>query len=174
MLLTASGLRERYEVHAADLERGLLIGRYERCAFGAEDERLSRVHLLLLRDGEQIWAIDTASSNGTTAGGAALRQLRLGPSAELDLADAVTFRWTADPLEGDGPGPSLIDAPLDDLLRALDRAPQALSAARRARARARARLVLGLVLVLVFVSCSSACSSSSSVGQSGSSACDPG
>jgi hypothetical protein len=117
VLLTASGLRERYDVHAADLERGLLIGRYERCAFGAEDERLSRVHLLLLRDGDQIWAIDTASSNGTTAGGAPLRQIRLGPSAELDLADAVTFRWTVDPPESNGPGPSLIDAPLDELLR---------------------------------------------------------
>jgi hypothetical protein len=117
VLLTASGLRERYDVHAADLERGLFIGRYERCAFGAEDERLSRVHLMLLRDGDHIWAIDTASSNGTSAAGAAIRQLRLDARAELDLADAVLFRWTADPLEGDGPAPSLIDAPLDDLLR---------------------------------------------------------
>ena len=117
VLLTASGLRERYEVHAADLERGLLIGRYERCAFGAEDERLSRVHLMLLRDGEHIWAIDTASSNGTSAAGTPLRQLRLAPRAELDLANAVLFRWTADAPLGTGAAPSLIDAPLDDLLR---------------------------------------------------------
>jgi hypothetical protein len=116
LVLTASGLAERYEVHASDLERGLLIGRYERCAFGAEDDRLSRVHLLLLRDGDQIWAVDTASSNGSTAAGAAIRQFRLGARAELDLAAAVTLRWTADEPD-DRPPPSLIDTPLDDLLR---------------------------------------------------------
>jgi pSer/pThr/pTyr-binding forkhead associated (FHA) protein len=116
VLLTASGLRERYDVHAADLDRGVLIGRYERCAFGAEDDRLSRVHLMLLRDGDQIWAIDTASSNGTTADGTAIRQVRLTTHTQLDLADAVTFRWTADDPEG-VPPPSLIDTPLDDLLR---------------------------------------------------------
>src|SRR6185436_13232851 len=106
----------RYQVHAADLERGLLIGRYERCAFGAEDDRLSRVHLLLLRDGDQVWAIDTASSNGTTAGGSAIRQIRLGARAELDLGAAVTLRWSAE-TPPDAPPPSLIDTPLDDLLQ---------------------------------------------------------
>ncbi len=119
VLLTAGGLRERYDVHAADLQRGLLIGRYERCAFGAGDDRLSRVHLLLLRDGNQIWAIDTASSNGTTAAGTHIRQLRLHPQAELDLASAVTFRWTGEDPDADPrvPPPSLVDGPLDDLLR---------------------------------------------------------
>jgi hypothetical protein len=116
VLLTCSGLSERYDVFAADLEQGLLIGRYDRCAFGAEDDRLSRVHLLLLRDGDQIWAIDTASSNGTSAASAPIRQIRLGPRTELDLAGAVTFRWIGDQPEGAKP-PSLIDAPLDDLLR---------------------------------------------------------
>jgi len=116
LVLTACGLVERYEVYAADLERGLLIGRYERCAFGAEDDRLSRVHLMLLRDGDQVWAVDTASSNGTTAAGASIRQVLLGARAEIDLAAAVTLRWTADEPE-DRPPLSLIDAPLDDLLR---------------------------------------------------------
>ena len=115
LVLTTSGLTERYEVHATDLERGLLIGRYERCAFGAEDDCLSRVHLLLLRDGDRIWAVDTASSNGTTAAGAAIRQVLLGPRAELDLASAVTLRWTAE-VPDDRPPPSLIDTPLDELL----------------------------------------------------------
>jgi hypothetical protein len=85
---------ESYDVHAADLVRGLLIGRYERCAFGAVDERLSRVHLLIVRDGDNCWAVDTASSNGTTAGEQRIRQSQLGP--DLRLARAMTLAWTED------------------------------------------------------------------------------
>jgi FHA domain len=119
LVLSTGGITEPYDVHATELDRGLLIGRYERCTVGAEDDRLSRVHLMLLREGDQIWAIDTASSNGTCAAGTPIRQLRLESRAQLDLGAAVTMRWTADEPEGapPRPTPSLIDAPLDDLLR---------------------------------------------------------
>jgi hypothetical protein len=93
--LAAAGAIESYPVHAADIDEGVLVGRYERCAFGAEDERLSRVHMLVVRDGGVLWAIDTASTNGTSAGGTPLRQQRLGGAAELTLGKTVTFRWSA-------------------------------------------------------------------------------
>jgi hypothetical protein len=88
--------REVYEVHDVDLARGVLIGRYDRCAFGSADERLSRVHLLLVRDGAGVWAVDTASSNGTTNGVTGrIRQLALGEAAELSLGRAITLTWGA-------------------------------------------------------------------------------
>jgi hypothetical protein len=93
--LAAGGAIESYPVHAADLDDGILIGRYERCSFGADDERLSRVHLLVVRDGNDVWAVDTASTNGTTSEGTPLRQRRLGERAELLLGKTVTFRWSA-------------------------------------------------------------------------------
>jgi hypothetical protein len=93
--LAAGGAIETYPVHAADLDDGILIGRYERCSFGTDDERLSRVHLLVVRDGNDVWAVDTSSTNGTTAEGTPLRQQRLGERAELLLGKTVTFRWRA-------------------------------------------------------------------------------
>jgi pSer/pThr/pTyr-binding forkhead associated (FHA) protein len=95
--LAASGALEAYPVHEADLDDGVLIGRYERCSFGADDERLSRVHLLVVRDGNDLWAVDTSSTNGTTAAGTPVRQLRLGERAELLLGKTVTLRWSAGP-----------------------------------------------------------------------------
>jgi hypothetical protein len=91
--LAAGGASESYVLHETDVDRGVLIGRYERCAFGAEDERLSRVHLLIVRDGGEIWAVDTASSNGTTAAGEPIRQHRLGDTTELLLGGRVHLRW---------------------------------------------------------------------------------
>jgi hypothetical protein len=105
---------ESYDVHAADLERGLLVGRYDRCAFGAEDDRLSRVHLLLVRDGDACWAVDTASSNGTTVAGVRIRQQRLVAEIDLCLARTITLLWTS-AVENEGaakiaPGPE-VDVP---------------------------------------------------------------
>jgi hypothetical protein len=98
LTLETANARESYEVHELDLARGVLIGRYDRCSFGSEDERLSRVHLLLVRDGDGVWAVDTASSNGTTNRIAGrIRQLALGPSAELSLGRAITLTWSLAP-----------------------------------------------------------------------------
>lgn len=97
LALRSGQAAEAYDVHQTDLARGLLIGRYDRCAFGADDERLSRVHLLLLQDGPggDVWAVDTASSNGTALpGGGRVRQHKLGREGELMLAKAITLGWT--------------------------------------------------------------------------------
>jgi hypothetical protein len=97
--LRAGDACESYPVHATDLARGLLIGRYDRCALVAEDLRLSRVHLLLVRDQTICWAIDTASGNGTTADGDRIRHLALGASNRLCLGRVIELTWTAAPAD---------------------------------------------------------------------------
>jgi hypothetical protein len=92
--LQAGAACESYDVHSADLARGLLVGRYDRCTVGAEDDRLSRVHLLLIRDRDGCWAVDTASSNGTTVDGDRIRQVALDAPAQLCLGTAITVTWT--------------------------------------------------------------------------------
>ncbi|MBN2358066.1 MAG: FHA domain-containing protein [Deltaproteobacteria bacterium] len=80
------------------LERGILIGRYSRCDLGCTgltSDQLSRVHLLIVRDGDDVLAIDTASSNGTTIEGQPFRRARLINGARLVLGGALTLGWTA-------------------------------------------------------------------------------
>ena len=58
----------RIQVRAEDLERGVRLGRYQRCrgASGfSRDERVSRVHAFVLDRGGRRWLFDTASTNGT-------------------------------------------------------------------------------------------------------------
>lgn len=93
-LSSSSGL-ERFSLHEADLERGILVGRYERCQLGASDDKMSRVHLLIIRDGGVTWAIDTASTNGTRADGESIRRTPLGVGTTLELGKQITLRWTA-------------------------------------------------------------------------------
>lgn len=84
-----------YPVSESDLERGLLIGRYERCHLGAAERRLSRIHLLVVRDGDSVWAIDSASTNGTEHDGQPIRWIRLGGQTRLRLASSLTLAWDA-------------------------------------------------------------------------------
>ncbi|KAB2892828.1 MAG: FHA domain-containing protein [Kofleriaceae bacterium] len=85
-------------VGAGGADRGLLLGRYSRCdtagATSLSLEKISRVHLLVVRIGDDLWAIDTASTNGVATGGAGVRVHRLQPGDELSLADGVgAVRW---------------------------------------------------------------------------------
>jgi hypothetical protein len=84
---------ERFVVHEAELERGLLVGRYDRCQIGASDQALSRVHLLVIRDGDDCWTVDTASSNGTTWNGETVRRAPLRDGSVLVLARGLALRW---------------------------------------------------------------------------------
>jgi hypothetical protein len=84
---------ERFSVHEAELERGLLVGRYDRCQVGSRDDKMSRVHLLVIRDGEEVWAVDTGSTNGTTAQGEPIRRARMLDGAVLVLAEDISLRW---------------------------------------------------------------------------------
>jgi hypothetical protein len=77
--------------------RGALIGRYDRCdGYGLPclaAHWLSRVHLLVVESGSGLWAIDTASRNGTWYGSETIRRLRLEPGRELWLAKHVRVEW---------------------------------------------------------------------------------
>ena len=66
--LSKGHVSARVHVRAKDLERGVRLGRYSRCrgasALG-RDDRVSRVHALVLDRGRRRWLFDTASTNGT-------------------------------------------------------------------------------------------------------------
>lgn len=84
---------------ASALRRGVLLGRYARCdvtqaGHALDDPMISRVHLLILDVGGETYAIDTASTYGTSSRGEHVRAARLELGAELALAEgAVTLRW---------------------------------------------------------------------------------
>jgi hypothetical protein len=80
------------------LRDGVLLGRYARCdgASGvAEDNSMSRVHLLLVHVDDQLLAIDTASSRGTRMMGSDehVRVAVIDRDLELVLGKKTTLRW---------------------------------------------------------------------------------
>lgn len=77
------------------LDDGFIIGRYDRCEVGGPeaDESLSRVHLLVVREGKRVLAIDTASTNGTYVGDDRVHLHELSESARIDLGGVVDFTW---------------------------------------------------------------------------------
>jgi len=91
----AGDLTSTHAVWSDQLERGILVGRDDRCSHGGQDEgNLSRVHLVLLSVDDEVWAIDTASTNGTRAFSAPpFRQLLLSGETQLILADALALLW---------------------------------------------------------------------------------
>lgn len=94
--------KTRHSVGAERLGRGLLLGRYDRCGLTVAGlDKLSRVHLLLVRIGDEAWAIDTASTNGVSHRGRRITAMVLGPQDELRLAQSFTMSWARE----DGPAP---------------------------------------------------------------------
>ena len=81
------------EPPSEDLERGVLIGRYERCQLAGASGSLSRVHLVLLLDGGDVWAVDTASLNGTIVEGQRISAIQLDRELELRLPSGMGMRW---------------------------------------------------------------------------------
>jgi hypothetical protein len=79
--------------------RGILLGRYDRCdahgSPGLDDARVSRVHLLLYRLDDELYAVDAASTNGTfTPSGEDVRVARLVRGDRLLLSrGAVEIEW---------------------------------------------------------------------------------
>jgi len=89
------GGRTERRVSADQLDRGLLFGRYERCQLAVEgDGWLSRVHLFVVRIDGRLWAIDTASTNGTTRNGAPMRASLLAGPAMLLLGRHCIVHWS--------------------------------------------------------------------------------
>ncbi|MFO0588359.1 MAG: FHA domain-containing protein [Polyangiaceae bacterium] len=94
--LTLSSGNEQitYAVSADRLARGILVGRYERCGLRIGPlGRVSRVHVLVVRIGDEVWAIDAASSNGVRRGSKEVSAVVLGSPDQVVLADVLTVGW---------------------------------------------------------------------------------
>lgn len=92
---TQLGGRYSQPVGRAALCRGLLFGRYDRCDVGRRGatDKVSRVHLLLVRDRGELIAIDTASSNGSYSEGREFRQLSVRSGTTIELGGELRIRW---------------------------------------------------------------------------------
>jgi hypothetical protein len=98
LTLEGGAAEEHHRISAEQISRGVLVGRYPRCLAGeGADVALSRVHLLVVRIGDEVWAIDTASTNGTRRNGCDVEAVVLGDEDELTLPGptAVRFRRVA-------------------------------------------------------------------------------
>jgi hypothetical protein len=98
LTLTRGRKAASVEVPAEVLHLGLLIGRADNCEDGGLravlDGTISRAHLLLLREGRDVVAIDLCSLNGTTMNGVMARRFVLPDSgATLHMGPQFELRW---------------------------------------------------------------------------------
>jgi hypothetical protein len=95
--LTSKERTIRFAVGQDALRDGLLVGRYARCdasAAVADDNSLSRVHLLIVQADDQLLAIDTASSRGTRlVDGDEGRVFVIDSDLQLELGRKTRMRW---------------------------------------------------------------------------------
>lgn len=102
--VASRGVRRRVDVGHDTLHRGLLVGRYERChthpVAPILDQRVSRVHLMIVELAGRACAIDLGSSNGSfaldaVAGGVVpLRAAPLADGERIALGGAdTTISW---------------------------------------------------------------------------------
>jgi hypothetical protein len=87
----------RYAVTTTDLDLGVLLGRYGRCDIAADGlpypDSVSRVHALLLKEGDAVFVIDTASTNGTLVDGLRVPAAPLGVEAVIELGEKNRVLW---------------------------------------------------------------------------------
>jgi hypothetical protein len=97
LVVRAGGGSVRTPVGASILDRGFLVGRYARCELGVGSDdghsRLSRVHLVVVREGGDVIAIDAASTNGTEHEGKVVQSLVLEDGTKLELGGELTLVW---------------------------------------------------------------------------------
>ena len=94
--------RSKIVVGARAVSAGVLFGRYERCdndgVTALSNGRISRVHVLLLALGADVYAIDVASTNGTWVGGKEQRVVPLRYGCHLVLGEGLaTLEWQRAP-----------------------------------------------------------------------------
>lgn len=89
--------RATLRLGAKTLEQGVLLGRYERCDTAGlpllDVPSLSRVHLLVIELDGALYAVDTASTNGTLSRGERIRWVRLQTGRPIDLAGHTRVEW---------------------------------------------------------------------------------
>lgn len=97
LVLTSEHGREDIAVGTSEASRGILLGRYRRCAspqlIALANRRLSRVHLLIVDTGFGLFAVDTASTNPTRCGSTRIRSTPLEAGTRLTLPGDVELEW---------------------------------------------------------------------------------
>jgi hypothetical protein len=98
--LEVSGSSAAVRLSARDVEHGVLIGRNEKCIDAGLrkilTEYCSRVHALVIREGDSVFLYDTASTIGTYYQGGRARCVALsdeGTEVHLAGRHGVTMRW---------------------------------------------------------------------------------
>lgn len=96
LLLASREGRERLRVGLSALDRGVVVGRYDRCAGGAalSHHGISRVHALLIRRDERLFLADAGSTNGTWLGDREIKCARLEERASYELGRYASLTWT--------------------------------------------------------------------------------
>jgi FHA domain-containing protein len=94
--LVSGARRVKRAISAERLEQGVLLGRYGRCGLLIEtpENSISRVHVLLLRLGAEVWIIDTASTNGVKRGETEVLAEVLRDEDVLTLGREVALEWS--------------------------------------------------------------------------------
>src|ERR1700681_4024083 len=71
----------------------LTIGRGEQADLAIDDTGLSRVHASIHREGDRVWILDEASTNGTSVNGAPVSQVGtpLSDRDEIMLGETTIF-----------------------------------------------------------------------------------
>lgn len=102
-----------YPLTAAQLSRGVLLGRYRRCHVrsqrGWRSEIISRVHLLIIGEDDRFFAIDVASTNGTHVDGEVIRVAELTEAVTVELGAGNRLRWNRIQNAAEGQGEIAID-----------------------------------------------------------------
>jgi hypothetical protein len=91
-----SGPSVRTSVTEEDLVGGVLFGSSEEDESRPSDDTVSRVHVLVLREGRHVYAYDLASSYGTFMNGAPVGRIALGRRSSLTLgrgSQAIRLIW---------------------------------------------------------------------------------
>jgi hypothetical protein len=121
--LERGGMGASVEISVEALDAGVLLGRALNCFDGGLRrifcDAVSRAHVLLLRDHDDVYAFDLCTTNGTRLAGKRIRRLKLSSEGSvIELGKKVTFRWhrrrpSGPPPEPIRPGGSfvLVDAP---------------------------------------------------------------
>ncbi len=98
--ITLVGSRSSASLDLSDemLDRGILVGRAPKCHVRLSpilDTSISRVHLLVLRERDRVFAFDLASMNGTFANHRRLRRIELDRPMTLTLGTAhIALHWS--------------------------------------------------------------------------------
>jgi len=116
LTLLREGHAASIDLPTSDLDAGVLIGRSERCTDGGLrrvlDGNISRIHVLLLRDGDHMLAFDLCSTQGTYVDGASVRRHALSSAGGcLSLAKTNPVMLCFHPRTASATTPSLRDTP---------------------------------------------------------------